>query len=259
MGISKLEESRDLYLKYFNTFLFKRKLNKATEKIKFELGKHKKVYIAYSTGKDSLCLLDLVYSIDKNINVMYHDSGVELPESKNVLSKITKDLNLKLNILKNPFNVINIYKEKQGLQNLGNKDIAFTKCMGNIIREWSERNDYDLSYIGLRKEESKKRKILLRNMGNYFYCKKYQIHQSYPLSDWKGMDIWAYIYGNNLEKYIHPAYHKDMFVNKPEDIRVSWYCDPCMSSHGYFLWIKYYYPEIFNFLKDSFPEVNSYV
>lgn len=255
-----LDKMKPSYIAYSQTSVHKRKVEKTKELIKEILSKHKKPYIACSTGKDSLTMLHLIYEIDPNIDVMFHDSGVELPESYEQIKKIEQNWGINLKVVKSPINVLERYKERDGIFFGGKGDIAFTEAMGEPIRKWAKENGYDLAFIGLRQEESTNRRIMLCKNGQYFYCKKYEIYECFPLSFWKKEDIWAYIFTHPpLENLIHPAYYKDRLVKDPGDIRISWYCDPTSARFGQFLWLKIYYPDLFRKLADMFPEIMTYV
>lgn len=256
--MSLLDELKEAYLDYAETHTFKNRINKSKDLIKKILAEHNNPYIACSSGKDSLTLLHIILSV-KKIDVMFHDSGVELPESYKCIIKLKKDFNLNICTVNSPVDVLKIYKEKDAFITGSSQDIAFTEAMSKPIKEWILKNNYNLSFIGLRKQESKRRQIMLCKNGYYHYCKSYKIHQCYPLADWKKEDIFAYLFKNNLGDYIHPAYYKDKFVDDPGDIRVSWFCDPAMATQGQFLWLKYYYKNIFDQLKKMFPEILSFV
>lgn len=255
-----LDRFKPGYLAYSKTKVHQKKVEKTRELIKGVLVRHKKPYIACSTGKDSLVMLHLIYEIDPGVDVMFHDSGVELPESYEQIKKIEENWGIDLKIVKSPVNVLQRYKEKDGIFHGGNADIAFSEAMGKPIKEWAQKGGYDLAFIGLRQEESTPRRIMLCKHGQYFYCKTYEIHECFPLSFWKKEDVWAYIFAHHpLENLIHPAYYKDRLVKDPGDIRISWYCDPTAARFGQFLWLKMYYPDIFRKLKDMFPEIMTYV
>jgi phosphoadenosine phosphosulfate reductase len=221
------------------------------------LSKHSKPYVAYSTGKDSLVMLDLCKKINPSIDIMFHDSRIELPESYELIEKAEKYYNKKINIVGTPKDILEIYKDKKAFFGMGDHDYAWTPCMLKPIMEWSKKTKKDVAFIGLRKQESAKRRMMLGRHGNYFYAKTRGIHQCFPLAAWTVNDVFAYIFSNELDHLLHPAYYKDQF-RKAERIRVSWYCDPTAGANGYFVWLKYYYPELFRKLCAKFPEVASY-
>lgn len=254
-----LDKRKQFYLLHSKSRQFKYKLSKTKEFICDKIGTHIKPYVAYSTGKDSLCLLHLALQFKADIDVMYHDSKVELPENKNLLKKMVDRFDLNLHIIESPIDVLSRYKNKGVFYAGGCKDYAWTVAMMQPINKWAKKNENDLAFIGLRKEESKRRFYMLCRNGEYFYCQKNDIYQCYPLADWKGKDIFAYLFGYNLDEFIHPAYYKDRLVNNPEQIRTSWFCDPTMITMGQMNWLKLYYSDIFQKLSDQFPIIRSYL
>jgi hypothetical protein len=55
------------------------------------------------------------------------------------------------------------------------------------------------------------------------------------------------------------VYFQTKFVDSPEDIRKSWILPSAQASSGQALWLKYYYPEIFQKLCLKNPQLKSYV
>ena len=256
--MSLLEKHKKSYIMYSRTQVFKNKKKRTQNLILKALNENKKPYIAVSTGKDSMSMLGLIYELGI-IDIMFHDSRVELPESYNIISKINKNFNT-VKIIKSPVDVLEVYKKKNAFEIGACEDIAFTEAMMQPIESWIKENNYDLAFIGLRKQESSRRRKMLCHYGSYFYSKTHKINQCFPLADWKGEDIWAYLLTHPiLKNMIHPAYYKDKLVDDPAKIRISWYCDPTMSTKGHFLWLKHYYPHLFENLLKSNPEIISFV
>jgi phosphoadenosine phosphosulfate reductase len=261
--INFLERFRPGYEAWAKMDIHKKRVKKSEELINQVLLNHSKPYIAFSTGKDSLCMLDMVYGINPDVDVMFHDSGVELPESYDQIKRIEDNWGIALHIVKNPHDTFELMHKYNDIE-LGNpsfrSDPVGKLALFEPIRKWNKENNFDLAFIGLRKAESKRRRMMLCTHGNYFYCKSNGIYECFPLSEWKSEDVWAYIFTHYpLENLIHPAYYKDKMVKDPGKLRVSWWCDTNMATNGQFVWLKYYYPELWNKLKSEFPEVASYV
>lgn len=263
--MSLLEQLKSSYIAYSKTNAHKRKVEKAEALIQRALAEHDKPYISFSGGKDSLCLLDMVYRQKPEITVMHNDSGVELPESIGLVEKIRENWGVKVKIIKTEVDIIELFKEDFAMRGLGfdvpsQNDKIVDIAMKNPIREWQKEEGYNLNFMGLRKQESKARRALLCTKGQYFYCKQNEIWECMPLADWKKEDVWAYIFSHYpLENLIHPAYYKDRLVVDPGDIRIGWWCGRIALTTGHVLWLKIYYPDLFEKLLKEFPEVKSYV
>lgn len=137
-------------------------------------------YVACSWGKDSIVLTHLAQQVQSNIPVFsfYH------PE---------RDL------ISNYSEVEKLYCEKFGpnLTTIGVEGGVSSSSVQVKVRAAKLWLSFPMALIGLRKEESSKRKISL--------CKYGKIHRykssgwrSCPLADWVENDIWAYIVGMDL-------------------------------------------------------------
>jgi len=254
-----LNEMKEAYLIYSQSQRFIKLLEETREFMKGLLCKYSRPSISYSSGKDSLVLLLLCLEVKPDIPVMWHDSGVELPESYTMIKKAQQLLNLNLHTVMSPVDVLEIYKEKKAYIYIYQKDLAWTEAMMNPICDWLKHQKINLNFIGLRKEESKKRRLMLGSRGKVFYAKTREMTQAYPLADWRGEDVFAYIFMKSADNLIHPAYYKTRFVETPDKIRVSWFCDPAgVTGKKGAVWLKYYYPELFRKLFKIFPEIKSY-
>lgn len=260
-----LDTWKEGYIAYSKTNAHKKKVKKSEELVYRALSEHNKPYLSLSTGKDSLCLLDLVYRQNPDVMVMHNDSGVELPESLGIVKLIEKNWGINVKIIRTEVDVFQLFKEDFAMRGLGfdmpsENDKIVDIAMKNLIRDWTKAEAYNLNFMGLRKQESKARRALLCKMGSYFYCKQNAIWECMPLADWKKEDVWAYIFSHHpLENLIHPAYYKDKLVKDPGDIRIGWWCGRIALTEGHVLWLKLYYPDLYSKLKKEFPDIVTYV
>lgn len=252
----KIDEKK--FIEYSKLEVFKKKLQNTYNLIEKTLENFKNPYVSYSTGKDSLVLLTLCKKVKNDIPIMFHDSGLELPESYEIINKL-KSEGYNIDIVKSPISILDSFKKHNTFFVAGyESDKSFTLSMKNPIIEYQKETNKDLAIIGLRKQESKRREIMINKYGELFFCKSYDIYHFFPLSKWTTKDIFAFIFSNNLKEYLHPAYTKTNFSDI-EKIRISWFCDPTTLTRGNILWLKYYYPELYNKLSIGFPEIKSYV
>jgi len=154
---------------------FKRKVEQAKAVIKEAL-EIAPAYVAWSLGKDSTVLLHLVQKIKPDIPAISFDH----PERE---------------LISNYAEVEKEYCDRF------NANLVTVNLVGDHIpvkiRQAKLWQTYPVAFIGLRKEESKKRKLAL--------CKYGKIHQYIngswrvcPLADWQKNDVWSYIVLNNL-------------------------------------------------------------
>lgn len=152
-------------------------------------------FVAVSWGKDSVVMLHLCQQIKPDIAAVSYGS----PE-QDIVDNYSEVINSYLQ--KFPTN----YKELIGLPEWANdSNTAKDRC--NQIVEGA----YTLTFVGLRAEESKKRKrsILQNGLIHQYKSGKYKGHyRACPLGWWSWRDIWAYIIVNDLP-YLDSYDYKD--------------------------------------------------
>lgn len=154
---------------------FKKKIEQAKTIIKEALA-IAPAYVAISWGKDSIVLLHLVQQIQPDILAISFGH----PE-RNLITNYAEVEQLYCNCFSPNLTTIEIAGDH----------------IPNKVRQVKLWETYPVAFIGLRKEESSRRRLSL--------CKYGAIHQYQsrgwrvcPLSDWKENDVWAYIVSNNL-------------------------------------------------------------
>lgn len=157
---------------------YKYLVQKTERFIQDALSKVNKPYVACSFGKDSSVMLHLILKYAHDIKILF----VEYEET---------------NLVDNFDDVIN----KWGCKNL---DRIFIESFidentneGDILKIYALKNNFDSSFVGLRKQESAGRRITLKKDGNFFKSKN-GIIRICPLSEWNNNHIAAYCYSNNL-------------------------------------------------------------
>ncbi len=237
---------------------YKKKLYNTQKNIEKTLLEFSNPYVSYSTGKDSLTLLMLCKKIKEDISIMFHDSGLELPESYLIIQKLLQE-GYKIDVVKSPIDILENFQKHNTFEIGGyDSDKAFNEAMKKPIIKYQEENKKDIAIIGIRALESKIRRMMIGKYGNLFFAKTWNIYHFFPLAYWTVFDIFAYITSNDLLDLLHPAYSKTNF-DEIEKIRISWYCDPTVLTHGNITWLKYYYPELFNKLCKISPEIKNYI
>ncbi len=169
-----------------DTKAFKLKELEANHIIENALMEHKKPYVAYSGGKDSSCMLHLVLRHRPDIMVLHWDYGpYYIPDwlkkefienakkmgAKNLRIETSKDY---LSLKRNAINVLG------------------REYMGKLIPSLA-KDGYDLCFVGLRREESLKRRRRIDAKKSIT-----EIPECWPLANWSWKDVWAYIFANNI-------------------------------------------------------------
>lgn len=178
------------------TSIFKKRVINTYEDISFLLKKFKKPYIAYSGGKDSCVLLHFLMKIDPNTAVIHWDYGpyliprmIEARIIQNALNMGARYLRL---LTSHSYN-----KLKRNVNNVWGKEFM-ERVLPSLVKE-----GFDCSFIGLRAEESHKRKARTLKM----ISKDKVMLNIYPLKDWTWKDIYAYLLINKIP-YLNEHYDK---------------------------------------------------
>jgi len=190
------EEWRTVFLMRSETDEFRKRLAETQDIIKQAFNEFKKPYVAYSGGKDSLVLLHLVLQYGPYITVFHWDYGpYYIPRKIEArIIQIAREIGAKNIVVKTS----RLYeKYKRNAQNV------LGRVLLGIIVPQMAKEGYDACFLGLRAEESIKRKLRTRK---FFERGTYMTHV-FPLKNWTWLDVWAYIISKNLP-YLKEHYDK---------------------------------------------------
>ena len=201
------------------------------------------VAVAVSGGKDSVAMAHLVSTQCKPL-LLFTDSGVEPPESEGVVRDLAERLGLPLAIGR--ADAIAWVQEKGRPAAEGTAiDRA---CILKPTLEILKKNEIALEFVGLREEESKKRRALIRSRGPVMVTKRWGCATAFPMRRWKAADVFAYIDEHSLP--LHPAYSRTDWEDRYA-IRVSWVWDTDFEAKGSTAYLRKYYPDLFRRLRDA--------
>jgi phosphoadenosine phosphosulfate reductase len=252
------EEWREYYLLHASSATFRKKVNKAREAIANFLDLGIKSYVSVSGGKDSTAMMHLVWQTDASVAVMSEKDDMDFPGELEYMHKLQQLYNLNLTIIQPDVSLWDIVKKFDFTEDIHSRGTEFSdEFFYGLIEEFQYKNNYKAVFLGLRAEESKGR------MHNYAINRSIYYNESerhlvcQPIATWTGIDVMAYLFENEVP--ILDVYFKTKFVLAPHEIRKSWALPSHQSSKGQALWLKYYYPEIFQKLAVINPKIRSYV
>lgn len=229
---------------------------RARQIISQALQKAKHPYIAFSTGKDSVVLADLVWEQDRNVPAVYFDADCAFPESKALLTRYVGAGKPILHWPCEPF--------FETLHRVGGPSSArcevetMRSTVYRPIKSLLKEYDFDGAFIGLRAEESKQRRDLLSRRGQLFWQKRDALWECLPIGHFTYMDVWASIVAHNLDYCA--VYDKLMELGVlPEDCRLSYWAGETKQRWGRWAILKRGWPELFNRFAAEFPEVRNYI
>lgn len=194
-------------------------------------GKRDFFHVAYSGGKDSIVLLDLIKKTLPlhSYIVSFANTGMEFPDTYELIEEIKKDCENK-NI---PFfTSSSVFSPSKSWDLFGPPSQVLRWCCHVhkstpqmlLLRSISQKPDYSgLAFVGVRQSESS-----MRAEYDYeSYGTKQQGQYSFnPILEWTSAEVWAYIYANNLQ--INKAYKRGF-------ARVGCMCCPMGGGRDYYV------------------------
>ncbi len=253
MGPAVTKMEREEFLAYGRLPVVHRRIKHSLNLIQEWRGRCAKPYLAWSTGKDSTVALWLARQVDPDIEVIYFDADAALPDTKALIEKLVPEWRLNFRAVKcrpmldvlAEYGVTNPHVEHQTMKATVYEPIARLRQEG-----------YDGVIVGIRGEESGGRKRAVSKYGEVFLSKASGMLTCWPLAQWSKRDIWGAIAAHDIP--YNAAYDKTRFCPR-EDIRVSYWCGETARTCGRWVWLKYYYPGLFNELAKRCPEAGHYV
>jgi phosphoadenosine phosphosulfate reductase len=161
------------------------------------LGKCRSPYVAFSGGKDSTAMLHLVRSVNPDIPAVFHNTGVEAPETLEYVRTIPNLIETR----PDGYNFWDIVK-KYGYPELKSKNHDGNKCCVYLKEKPAQKivkeKGFDLVFLGITIHESRNRWMMLKRMGHTYQAKKDMMWKCYPIWNWTEKEVWQFIRGNNL-------------------------------------------------------------
>ena len=258
------EDEKEMYLLHSQTKGYKRRVEEAmqeTQKAIKEIdGNH---VLSYSGGKDSTVMLDICMKCGfKGDLIQFFYSEYENPiMNLDMADMMSKKYGLKLYRLK-------CYSSKEAWDEAGRFFVVPSNVLekslvrkvaadfGKQSSKISQENEYNLHFIGMRKVESKQRRMTLGNKGLTYYANTRKSFTCCPIGKLKDDDIWAYIVSNHLP-YIS-CYDNSLFDRRKIRNELTYFCTREAIFQGVVETYKFIYPEIFNKLKNNYINVDNY-
>lgn len=238
-----------------------KRLIKAYEVLDDCYSKYSSPYVSCSWGKDSSLVMYLVTKLNPDTPVVFMDSGYAMSDTYRFRDWYLENIGIKnYHEVKCPEDYIEL-NLKYGLPSIDRSHSDHEKVKQiikkDVLDDYAIRQGWDCCIWGIRAEETRGRRILLRNKGLLYETEK-GIGKCSPIGWWKAQDLWLAIDSLNIP--YNPLYDKEMppFFTR-ETISNSGWLTTDRADHGKILWMKKFYPEEYRRLAKLFPEVKYYV
>lgn len=238
---------------------YQRKKEKAIEVCAEQLASHKSPYLSLSGGKDSVAMAFIVNEAanrcGKTFRIWSHISDASFPGTEEIVREVAERVNRPLDIYKPDFSAFDVVGEKQR-QKFGKTGVFFAS-----IREYAK--DKDLSFVGVRAAESKRRMQAAKAHGMVFHSSIGDCDIVNPLQWFSLDDVSAALY--EYKAPVHPIYSKvsvDTGTNSNGEqifIRLGYITSKDLIDKGTAVFLRVNYPDKFNKLAEAFPEIRRFV
>lgn len=248
---------KEIYTRHSQTDGYKRKVEKTVEILNEFFDLKIKSYGSISGGKDSTCIMDLLYKLDNNFQFVTEKDDMDFPEEIPYINSFIPK-GYKIDIITPPIKLWDVINEYNFCEDIHSKGTNFSdQFFYGLLKKYQKDNEYKAVVLGLRAEESKGRLMNFKKNGHIYYNKTWHQIVCQPIAHWLAKDVFAYLFSENLP--ILPVYFMSKFVESPENIRKSWILPSAQTNEGQAIWLKYYYPELFQKLCKKMPKLRSYV
>lgn len=195
-----VELRREIALQRFNAPGFSDIIALARARIALSLAASEKRYVAFSAGKDSTAVMALALSVQDDITIMWSDDELEMPESLDTIEVLRKLAGDQLVIVQQSVSVhagwFVPWTDRPYWRDPfpGSRRSHALDAAGYMAGQ-----GYDLTILGTRAEESRKRRDWLVGQhagnGTVAYTVSDGTQRCNPIWDWTVEDVWALIIG----------------------------------------------------------------
>ena len=241
-----------LFLLHAETKEFKENVEEAKLLIEDAFKKYPKWYLAYSGGKDSTAVMGLLWEMGLNKEV----------ELFNICDD--RAFSFHISYIKM---IAEKYEFKLDLRYLGNTtdldfrlDESSSKQLPELAKKIDEirdeKNKNAGAFMGLRAQESKKRKFLWSKTLGVAEMKKNGMWYCNPIMRWSCNDVFAFLLTRKIP--IVDVYRRTHLWGGPCKIRYHDATPRNFASEGQAIWLRHHYPEEFFRLAKKHPEIMNY-
>jgi len=220
------------------THQFQAAVNNAGSIIRRALAEKAGWYVAFSGGKDSTVVAALVREQYPEVPLIWSDDEWFFPETAEYMAHMENLHHIRTN--------------------------AWHAEWFQISGDWKGIPDYANSkgwhgaFLGLRQEESGKRRVYLRTYGPLHFAEKNRQWQCNPIHNWTWRDVWAYIHTKKLD--YNRAYDRMNEIGvEPQQQRIGPFAVERALGYGQLAILKRGWPDLFNRFAEKYPEAHDYV
>ena len=233
---------------------FKRKLDEARRALE-EAGRVGSVAVAMSYGKDSIAVGALALEVLGPVPVMHQESSYRLPGWEPVQEYFRARTTVHTIPAKRTLEETIAWLHEVGLGY--ERETTYSSKTANRAKRdlgdaWCETHGINALALGLRAEESKVRKMVMRKRGLVYQLRSGQWRVQ-PIGWWTVADVWALIFSRELP---YPrVYDCESHGYTRENLHNTGWLTTIGARDGRIAWLRHHFPEQYRALVREFPRV----
>lgn len=235
---------------------FRRRVDRALAVIREHAATGARIGIAYSGGKDSTVLLDLVRRVVPEAPAAFFDSSCELHQTYEIVRHYGAE------VIETQYALEDLcraggYWGYRGEDADVSRTFSFQRWLVEEPADYfAGMYDLDTMAIGLRGGESKQRRLNALSRGEVYRTRSGRWHLC-PLARWTDDDVWAYIADRGLP--YNAAYDRMAALGVPRrDWRVGCLLGAAGALTGRYSYLRQIDPSAYNRLASIFPMIARY-
>lgn len=227
-----------------------------------ELDRSSAPQVSWSAGKDSTALTHLVVvgCGAKHVRVVSEKDDLDYPGEETYITELAREWGAKLDILRPPMSPLEFIERRAAMMSCGEdihgRSAALSKACFYGVMEAANAG-HDLVMMGIRAEESGRRRILGQTRGAAYTIKS-GTRRAHPLMHWRGLDVYAYLQSVGVEPLHVYRCVALMHEREPWRLRKSWWLPGRSAGHGQVAWLRRYWPSLWAKVKHLFPDARAY-
>lgn len=230
---------------------FQNRVSDAYETVREALTHMQCPYVAFSGGKDSTVVLQIVRDIAPDVPAVWGDEEYNLPETHDLVDATPNVIKVALP----DYHADCFFAWQHG--NVPEGTILIDKSKYTEFDYHRRLLGFDGAFLGLRKQESIARRKVLGRLGNSRFCATHGLWECNPIASWRTEDVWAFIVSRDVP--YNAAYNKLMHFGLPIHLqRVGPIVVERISGFGQLRITKQLWPDLYQRFIAAHPEAIHY-
>lgn len=216
--------------------------------------------VAWSAGKDSTAMVALISDVcrsqsRKPVRAMSIKDDLDFPGEEKYLYEVAAKIGVEVDIVRPRHSlqewVLSRQDEIAPGEDIHRRSSELSKKgFYSVIEEYDTQNDVMCAFLGLRSDESKGRLLNRASRGPIYWPKNGKMVVQ-PICDWSGLDVFAYLREIGIDPL--PLYRCVRLHKEPWRVRKSWWLPGLSGCSGQGVWLRTYYPSLFNKMTELLP------